>query len=148
MNQQLSKIIFFTLLFSAFFTVFEISYANTTVAAPQQDSTVTSSGGAGGTYTPISGYSGLFTGVNGFEGMLTKIFQVSILVTIMLSVIMIIWGGVEYMGSESIFKKGAGKEKIYAALSGLLIALVSVLIIATILGGYSDNGIRITIFPQ
>lgn len=99
----------------------------------------------GSKYTPITpGYSALFggggIGGGGFEGMLTRIFELTIYFTVILSVIMMIVGGLKYMGSESFFKKGEGKEQIFAALSGLLIALVSILIISTILPGWSGGG--------
>ncbi len=99
----------------------------------------------GSKYTPITpGYSALFggggIGGGGLEGMLTRIFELTIYFTVILSVIMMIVGGLKYMGSESFFKKGEGKEQIFAALSGLLIALVSILIISTILPGWSGGG--------
>lgn len=94
---------------------------------------VGSSGGSGN-YQPITpGFNSIFgnTG-DSFERMLARIFEISIYFTVILSVIMIIFGGIEYMGSESIFKKGEGKERIFAAIGGLLIALVSILVLSTI----------------
>jgi hypothetical protein len=99
-------------------------------------------------YRPITPGGSSFFGGAGFEEMLQKIFTIAIYFTVILSVLMIIYGGLEYMGSESVFKKGQGRERIFAALMGLLVALVSILIIATILPGYQGNVFRINIFNE
>ena len=142
MKHQLSKIIsFLIVLFFVFAPIFALA----------QPSTVTNptSGGSSGssTYEPITpGYQSFFNKGTDFAGMLTRIFEVSIMLTIILSIIMIIWGGVEYMGSESVYSKGAGKERIYAALSGLLIALISILLISTLVPGGNGTEFTIDIF--
>lgn len=106
------------------------------------------SGGAGGSdYKPITpGYQSFFGSNTDFGGMVTTIFKTSVMLTIVLAVIMMIVGGIQYMGSESVFAKGAGKDKIYAALGGLLIALVSILLISTILPGGSGGSFEVKIF--
>jgi hypothetical protein len=104
-------------------------------------------GGGSGSYQPITpGYQNFFRGATTFEKMLERIFEVSVYFTVILAVIMIIVGGVEYMGSESVFKKGQGKERILAAISGLLIALISILIISTLLPGGTGTVFEINIF--
>lgn len=102
---------------------------------------------SGGKYRPITpGYSSFFTEGTDFGKMVETIFKLSITITIVLAVIMMIVGGIQYMGSESVFAKGAGKDKIYAALGGLLIALVSILMISTILPGGNGGTFEIDIF--
>jgi hypothetical protein len=137
MRTHLSKkIIFFMFFIFSFLPL--VSFAqNVTTSAK-------SGGGGGAEYTPIA--KNFFTEGISFEKMLERIFQVSIILTIVLVVIMIIVGGVEYMGSESVFKKGEGKERIFAAISGLLIALVSILLISTILPGGTGSAFKINIF--
>jgi len=99
-----------------------------------------SNSASGSKYKPITpGYQTFFDGRTGLGGMIETIFTVSITITIVLAVIMMIVGGIQYMGSESVFAKGAGKDKIYAALGGLLIALVSILMISTILPSKGDG---------
>jgi hypothetical protein len=175
MNQLHSKIISFSvILFFALIPVFNFANAQIgNVSLPDTESTIdnvfTPSQGTnigsgniesnpssvyindGGGYQPITpGYSAIFGGNSigggGFERMLTRIFELTIYFTVILAVIMMIIGGLKYMGSESFFKKGEGKEQIFAALSGLLIALVSILIISTILPGGSGTEFRINIF--
>jgi len=51
------------------------------------------------------------------------IFLIAIGVCAVLAVIMIVIGGIQYMGDESIFGKTEAKSKITAAILGLLIAL-------------------------
>lgn len=60
------------------------------------------------------------------------IFKFSIALAAFLAVIMIIWGGVQYMTSEVPFLKLEGKNKIGDAIAGLLMVLASYLILATI----------------
>jgi hypothetical protein len=63
---------------------------------------------------------------------LSQAFSFGLAVAAALAVIMIVWGGVEIMLSESVFKKDDGKKKIKDAIYGLLLALVSWLILYTI----------------
>lgn len=143
MNQLHSKIISFSIiLFLAFIPLISFG-GNNIVSDPEPVGPPSFL--KNGEYVPITpGYQAIFggnsLGGNGFEGMITRIFELTIYFTVILSVIMMIVGGLKYMGSESFFKKGEGKEQIFAALSGLLIALVSILIISTILPGWSGGG--------
>lgn len=63
---------------------------------------------------------------------LSQAFQFGLAIAAALAVIMIVWGGVQYMLSESMFGKEDGKGKIKDAIWGLLLALVSWLILYTI----------------
>lgn len=60
------------------------------------------------------------------------IFKFSIALAAFLAVIMIIYGGFEYMLTESFSGKGAGIKKVQNALTGLLMVLASYLILRTI----------------
>lgn len=60
------------------------------------------------------------------------IFKFAIAISAFLAVIMIIWGGFEYMTSEIPFIKTSGKERIQNAIFGLLMVLASYLILLTI----------------
>ena len=63
---------------------------------------------------------------------LSQAFQFGLAIAAALAVIMIVWGGVEIMLSESMFKKEDGRKKIQDAIWGLGLALVSWLILYTI----------------
>lgn len=63
---------------------------------------------------------------------LSAVFSVIISVGAVLAVIMIMWGGFEYMTSESIQSKGAGVKTIQHAVVGLLLLLMSYLILYVI----------------
>ena len=60
---------------------------------------------------------------------LRKAFQFGLAIAAALAVVMVIWGGVEIMLSESVLKKSDGKQRISDAIWGLLLALVSWLIL-------------------
>ncbi|MEK7185020.1 MAG: hypothetical protein AAB726_00130, partial [Patescibacteria group bacterium] len=60
------------------------------------------------------------------------VFKFSIALAAFLAVIMIIIGGFQYMTSETPFSKSDGKEKIWNAVTGLLMVLASYIILATI----------------
>jgi hypothetical protein len=66
--------------------------------------------------------------------VLIGLFKAGVTISALLAVTMLIVGGIEYMGSDSVFAKNAGREKISAALGGLLIALTCVLILGIIFG--------------
>jgi hypothetical protein len=63
---------------------------------------------------------------------LGSIFNLGIAIAAGLAVIMIIWGGIEYMTTESWGGKGDAKKRINDALIGLGLALVSWLLLYTI----------------
>jgi hypothetical protein len=60
------------------------------------------------------------------------IFNIAIGLCGVLAVIMIVIGGVQYMGDESVFGKTDAKDRIYNAVLGLLIALGSFALLNTI----------------
>ncbi len=71
-------------------------------------------------------------GVTNFTTYITKGFEFSIAIAAGLAVIMIIWGGFDYILTDSISGKSAGKKKITNAIIGLLLALGSYAILNTI----------------
>jgi hypothetical protein len=66
---------------------------------------------------------------NDLGTFLNAAFQFGLALAAALAVIMIIWGGVEVMLSESMFSKDEGKKRIREAVIGLLLALFSWLIL-------------------
>jgi len=63
------------------------------------------------------------TGPNKIGGYLNLIIKIFIGLCAVLAVVMIVIGGIEYMTSELISSKEAGKERITHAIFGLLLAL-------------------------
>ncbi len=59
-------------------------------------------------------------------------FNLAIGIAAVLAIIMIVFGGIQYMGTESIGGKGAGLKKIKDAVLGLLLALGSYILLFTI----------------
>jgi len=66
------------------------------------------------------------------NGYIMYIYKFSIAIAVFLAIVMIIWGGFNYITSEVPFIKSDGRSKITNALSGLAMVLVSYLILATI----------------
>jgi len=62
-------------------------------------------------------------------GFLSEAFNLGLAICAALAVVMIVWGGVEYMLSESLFSKEEGRKKIRNAIYGLLLAVFSWLIL-------------------
>lgn len=63
------------------------------------------------------------------SSFLSQVFSFGLAIASALAVIMIVWGGVQIMLSDSVFNKEEGKNKIWGAIWGLLLALVSWLIL-------------------
>ena len=70
--------------------------------------------------------------VTGINAYLDKAFPVFIALISVLAVLMIAWGGLEYMLSKLPGAKTEGKERIKQALWGLLLALAAWIILETI----------------
>jgi len=79
----------------------------------------------------FSGFTGS-ANTNDLGQFLSEAFQFGLAIAAALAVIMIVWGGVEVMLSESVFKKTNGRQRVWDAIWGLLLALVSWLILYTI----------------
>ena len=116
------------------------------------------------TYTLLAPFLGLkcidTSGTNpdcakgGIGDYLNLIFNIAIALCGALAVIMIIIGGIEYMGEESVFGKTKARARITSALLGLVIALGSYAILNTInpdlLGkkGINLESVDITLDPE
>ena len=89
-------------------------------------------------YTPLSplpdlGGQGLQSGSSlNFDTYVTYLFNTLIGLGAVAAVLMITWGGFEYMTSDAINGKKEGVSKIKNAIYGLLLVLSSVLILRTI----------------
>jgi hypothetical protein len=66
------------------------------------------------------------------NSFISYVFKFAIAIAVFLTVVMVIWGGFQYMLSESITTKGEAKAKFQNAGIGLAIALCSYLILQTI----------------
>jgi len=78
---------------------------------------------------PIDGYVGETTQANSY---LASIFKLAIAIAGGLAVIMIIWGGIQYMSTDAISGKSEAKNTIQNAIWGLLLAISAWLILNTI----------------
>lgn len=67
-----------------------------------------------------------------FANYINLTIKIAIGLAGVLAVVMIIAGGIEYMGSDSVFSKGEGMKKIQNSLLGILLALSCYLILNTI----------------
>lgn len=87
-------------------------------------------------YVPITtGLEGQFQAVDsgsGLIGIINFAFIWGIRVTIVLSVVFMVFGAVQYMTTDAMSGKKEGAERMKAAIGGLILALVSWLILSTI----------------
>lgn len=79
---------------------------------------------------PIQGY----TEQNNpdLSSYLRNIFKLGIALATGLAVVMIVIGGIQYLSTDAVGEKAEGKERIKAALWGLILALASYMILNTI----------------
>lgn len=71
---------------------------------------------------------------------LVALFKMLLGAAVILAVIMIVIGGVQYMGSESIFSHEDSKKRIWGAVFGLLLAFLAYIILQTINPGLLNVG--------
>jgi hypothetical protein len=105
-------------------TVYAAGTANTTSYTPLEPNAFNENG-----IGLTSGNSPIHTDLGTF---LSDLFDFGIAIAVALSVVMISWGGILYMTTDSWMGKEDGKKKIQDALYGLALALVSWLILYTI----------------
>lgn len=79
---------------------------------------------------------------NNFSGYLNMMIKLFIGICAVLSVIMIVIGGIEYMTSELISSKEAGKERIRNAIFGLILALGAWTLLYTINPNLLDTSLK------
>ena len=96
--------------------------------------------GVGSVYNPIS-TPGQPTNLSSYLNPMITVF---IGICAVLAVVMILFGGIEYMTSELISSKEAGKERIRNALLGLLLALGAWTILYTINPNLLNSDIKAT----
>lgn len=108
----------------------------------------------GGVYTLLAPIGDITTAPDNMGDYFNTIFTLAIGLCGVLAVIMIVIGGVQYMGDESIFGKTEAKSRITSAVLGLLIALGSYALLNTInpdllgKGGIKINSVSATIDPE
>ena len=73
--------------------------------------------------------------------LLNQLFYVGLVAAVILAIVMIIRGGVEYMTIDAITSKENGKNRVKAALGGLLLAFSAILILNTINPGLTSLNI-------
>lgn len=89
------------------------------------------------TYTPLepNAFPGITTDSGSSAGLiifLGQVFSYGIAIAVVLALVMIIWGGIMYMTTDSWTGKDDGKKKILDAVQGLGLALISYLVLYTI----------------
>jgi hypothetical protein len=133
MNYTLKKIS--TYLFFALVLVFSFSFTASVAHAACE----TTSDNGTQTYcllAPIPGLTSSTDGsldvTNGFGDYATGMIRIFIGLLGVLAVVMIVFGGIQYMLASSGGEKGAGKERITNAIFGLILALSSYMILNTI----------------
>lgn len=99
-------------------------------SAPTANLAATSTG-----YQPISGidFEAAKDGQeSNFIGLLRTIFNWGIAIAVILATLMVVFGAIQYMTTDAIFDKKEGRQRITSAIGGLILALVSWLILASI----------------
>jgi hypothetical protein len=81
---------------------------------------------------PLPGFNSTFDIEGGLTPYLQILFRLLIGVAGLLSVIMIVLGGIEYMSTDAISGKEDGRERVTQAIIGLIIALGAWLLLNTI----------------
>lgn len=83
-------------------------------------------------FTPLVKDSGGILDTSSLSAYIATLFQFGVGMAGVLAVLMIIWGGVEYMTTEAFTGKSEARGRIQNALYGLLLALASYTILFTI----------------
>lgn len=117
----------FVFLFSYLF-FFGVTQAEDVVYVDAQGNPVV----GGGTYQLLAPIPGLSEAPSNIGDYFNTIFKIAIGLCGALAVVMIIIGGVQYMGKDSVFGKTEARNRILAAVLGLLIALGSYALLNTI----------------
>ena len=145
MNYKIKKTaLFVSFLVSIFFVGLmgaHIAHAGCTVIDPANPN---------GTYcllAPIPGLTSSTDGsidvTNGFGDYINRIIRIFIGLLSVMAVIMIVFGGIQYMISDVAGEKSAGKDRIMNAIWGLVLALASYMLLNTINPDFVHLGIHI-----
>ncbi len=62
-------------------------------------------------------------------GILAKVFKWMIVIALVLAILYIVLGSIQYMTTDAVFEKKEGLTKIQSAIAGLILALISWLIL-------------------
>ncbi len=84
------------------------------------------------TYTPLEPFPGQTSGGSNFCQIIDLIFKFFIYLGAMLAVLFLVLAGVTYMVSEVVDKRSAARDRIKAAVWGLIILLASWIILNTL----------------
>jgi len=84
------------------------------------------------TYVPVVNIPGLSVGKADPVNFLRQLFLIGLTLTAFLAVVMIMWGGIQYMTTDAVSGKSEGKTRIRNAIFGLLIALLFLTVLGTI----------------
>ena len=85
--------------------------------------------------TPTPPTSGTALTLNEIEGLIRRVAQFLIIVSVIIAVIFIIWGGVMYMAARGDTEKaGAAKTTIYNGIIGAAVVLGVGVILQTLAG--------------
>lgn len=84
------------------------------------------------TLAPIGKFVDTTVDTNNLTGYLNSMFKLGIALAGALAVIMIIIGGIQYMSTDAIGAKSEGRKRITAAVTGLIVALGSYMILNTL----------------
>lgn len=84
-------------------------------------------------YIPLTGDDEILPSENAsFSDLVKQLFNWGIAIAIILAIMYIVIGGIQYMTTDAVFDKGEGREKISSAIGGLILALATFLILQTI----------------
>ena len=109
----------------------------------KDNTTATSKGSA--VYKLLAPIGGLITAPTNIGDYFNILFRIAIGICAVLAVVMIVLGGIQYMGDESIFGKTEAKGQITKAILGLLIALGAYALLNTINPAMlGKNGVNIS----
>jgi hypothetical protein len=81
----------------------------------------------------------------GLSGVLNQLFWGGLVVAVILSIFMIVRGGLEYMTSDIISSKETAKNRIKGAIGGLMLSFSTILILNTINPGLTNLSLK---FPE
>lgn len=99
---------------------------------PQPGPDTDPGGPPGGTYTPLVTLPNITYNRGSIGGYLGGLFNFFLGLAALLAVVVISFGGIQYITTDAIQGKSDGKAKINQALLGLLLALAAFIILNTI----------------
>jgi len=130
MKNKLNKKIIAIFIFIFFFVLGNYAFSTDSVSVDSEESTTIDSS----TYTLLAPIKDLttITSADNIGSYFSTMVKILIGICGVLAVIMLVIGGVKYMGEDSIFGKSQGRETMTKALFGLIIAIGSYALLNTI----------------